>query len=90
MRGHQLGRLQHEGAVPGLAVWGLEGKVDAGMDAAVAEVAVGHRVQAMPRQEGLEVAQVVAQVLWGNRRILPAAVGGFVQRHPRQAGPVRS
>ena len=44
VRGHQLGRLQHEGAVPGLTVRGLEGKVDAGMDAAVAEVAVGHRV----------------------------------------------
>ena len=43
----------------------------------------------MPGQERLEVAQVVAQMLWGNRRILPAAIGGLVQRHPRQARPVR-
>ena len=86
--GHHLGGLQHEGAIPGPAVGGLEGEVDACVDTAVAEVSVGQRVQAVPGQEGLEVAQVVAQVLRGHGRVLPAPVGGFVQRHPGQPCPV--
>ena len=86
--GHHLGGLQHEGAVPGPAVGSLEGKVDACVDTAVAEVPVGQRVQAVTGQEGLEVPQVIAQVLRRHGRVLPAPVGGFVQRHPGQPCPV--
>ena len=77
--GHHLGGFQHESAIPGFAIGRLEGEIDARVDTAVTKVPVRQRMQAVPGQEGLEVAQVVAQVFRGYSRVLPASIGGFVQ-----------
>ena len=88
--GDQPGRLLDERPVD--AAWPpgpVEGEVDAHVQAAVAEVAVGDAAEPVVGEQGLEVAQVDAQPFGRDGRVLPAGPG----RRPGRAaaaepGPV--
>ena len=87
--GDQRGRLLDERPVDRLPAGPVEGEVDAHVQAAVAEMAVGDAVEAVAGQQGLELAQVGAEALGRDGRVLPAGPG----RRPGRAaaaepGPV--
>ena len=75
----QLRRLGDEGAVALGSVGLIEGEVDAAVQASLAEVAVGQAMETVVLQQGLEVAEVGAEVGSGNGRILPPGPGGLVE-----------
>ncbi len=81
--GDQLGRLLDERPVDRPPVGPVEREVDAHVQAAVAEVAVGDAAQPVGGQQGLEVAQVGAEPLGRDGRVLPAGPG----RRPGRAAP---
>src|SRR5690606_39646803 len=83
---HEGRGILHEGAQR-LAVV-LEGNVEAHVDAAVAKVPERLTTHAMALHEVIEVAQVGAQVLRGNRRVLPA--GPALLIHVAAAGKARA
>ena len=66
----------------------LEREVDPHVHAAVAEVAVGHAVEAVPLQQLVEVAQPGAQPVRRDRGVLPAGVRRGLQAAGGQAGAV--
>ena len=82
------GRLVEEASERGRTVALPQTEVDPHVDAAVAEVAVGHTVEAVPGEQRLEVAQVGAQAIRRNGRVLPAGVGGAGQAPCGQPGAV--
>ena len=69
--GHEVGGLLHEGSVAADADCRPEVEVDAGVDAAIAEVPVEGAAVSEAVQEAAEVAQVVAQTLGRDGGVLP-------------------
>ena len=87
--GDEGGRLPQETAQHRAAVGPVEREVQPQVQAAVTEVAVGHPVQVVFRQQGVEVAQVGTQPLRGHRGVLPPRVGPPAPcGHAHDAGPV--
>ncbi len=66
----------------------LEREVDPHVHAAVAEMAVGHAVEAVPLQQLVEVAQPGAQPVRRDRGVLPAGVRRALQAAGGEAGAV--
>ena len=90
MAGYEVRCVTQEGAQHGGTVRTVEGEVDAGMDAAFAEMAVRQCVQAVLGEQRVEVAQVGAQPGRRNGGILPAGVGQGGQTDRGQPCPVRT
>ena len=78
--GGEVRRLLHEGPEPRPPVVRFEGEVDADVQAAVAEVPVEEACQAVRSEKRLEFADVGAEVLRRNGRILPSRPGGVARR----------
>ena len=78
--GGEVRRLLHEGPESRPPVVLFEGEVDADVQAAVAEVPVEEACQAVRSEEGLELADVGAEVLRRDGRILPSRPGGVARR----------
>ena len=75
----QFRRLGDEGAVALGSVGLIEREVDAAVQASLTEVAVGQAMEAVVIQQGLEVAEVGAEVGSGDGRILPPGPGWLVE-----------
>src|SRR5574337_1484743 len=72
---HQIRRVVHEGAEFLDPIASEQVEVDAGVDAALAEVAVEGGEIAVFIEQLVEVAQVAAELFWGHAGILPALPG---------------
>ena len=97
VRRDQVGGLLDELAEPPAAAGVLELEVDAHVHAAVAEVAVGHAVERVLLQQGVEVAQVGAQLRRAAPRRPPSppaqagsASGRRGRRRPRGSATARA
>ena len=88
VRGGEVRRLLDEPAELPRAPGAVEREVDAHVHAAVAEVAVGHAVEAGVAEQGVEPAQVGPEPVRRDRRVLPPGVRGTVQAPSGEAGPV--
>ena len=86
--GDQLGRLLDERPVDRPPVGPVEREVDADVEAAVAEVAVGDAAQPVGGQQGLEVAQVGAEPVGGTAASSqPAQAGAPAGLRPPNPAP---
>src|SRR5215203_770987 len=73
--GHEVRRLLEERAVPADSLRAGQVEVDAGVEAALSEVAVEGGAIAVAAQEGLQVSQVGSEPVRGHGRVLPAGPG---------------
>jgi hypothetical protein len=81
----EVGRVLHEGAEPAHALGRLEVEGDARVDAALSVVAEEDAVVAVPVEELPEVAQVRAEPLGRDGRVLPAGPGLELRRDAADA-----